>query len=69
MSETEDLLAIHGAVDIAVQESDVPNTRSRVAALTRALGASLSTRTAAAQVGSGRRTASVLTRPRRRQAR
>ena len=33
MSETEDLLAIHGAVDIAVQDSGMPQTRPRVAAL------------------------------------
>jgi hypothetical protein len=33
MSETEDLLAVYGAVDIAVEGSDSPDTRSRVAAL------------------------------------
>jgi hypothetical protein len=33
MSEAEDLLALYGAVDIAVEDSETAEARSRVAAL------------------------------------
>ena len=33
MSEAEDLLALHGAVDIAVEDTEAVETRARVTAL------------------------------------